>query len=208
MSDLNRAREDRGKKLGRFMAFNIGLALLAGSFFLDGTMAEFVSLVRRPGLTAAMLTVTQLGHLISLLLVVACVYVFGFVSSHDGHRRTALLAAVALFAAGFSVLLFKLLAARNGNGEFYWVWGWNRQTMMFPSGHAAMICAVSVVLGRIYRPLRWPLVVIVLAVAVSRVYLYHFFSDVVGGLFLGWAISSMALGYASKWKFIGAEPKS
>jgi membrane-associated phospholipid phosphatase len=136
---------------------------------------------------------TRFGDLSSLLIAIACVYVLGVVSSHEGQRQTAIVAALALFTAGLSVLVFKLVAARGNNGDFYWLWGWNGQGMMFPSGHAAIVCAVAVVLGSVYRSLRWPLVLIVLAVAISRVYLYHFFSDVVAGLFLGWAVSSLVL---------------
>lgn len=91
------------------------------------------------------------------------------------------------------MLVLKLLTARGSDGEFHFFWDWCPRAIMFPSGHAAMVCAVSVVFGRMYRSFRWPLVVIVLAVAISRVYLVHFFSDVVAGLLLGLAVSSLIL---------------
>jgi hypothetical protein len=91
------------------------------------------------------------------------------------------------------VLVLKFLTARGGDGKFHFFWDWNPRAMMFPSGHAAMACAVSVVLGRVYRSLRWPLFVMVLAVAISRVYL---------GLFLGLAVSSLILKYAAGWEYI------
>jgi len=73
---------------------------------------------------------------------------------------------------------------------------------MFPSGHIATVCAVSVVLAHAYRSFRWPLFAIVVAVAISRVYFYHFFSDVVAGLLLGLAVSSLILKYADGWEYI------
>jgi hypothetical protein len=52
-----------------------------------------------------------------------------------------------VFVAAFCVLVVKVFASRGSNGEFHWLWGWNRPIMMFPSGHAAMVCAMAVVLG-------------------------------------------------------------
>jgi hypothetical protein len=40
MSGLNDARERRATRLWRFMLFNLGLALLAGSFFADGLILD------------------------------------------------------------------------------------------------------------------------------------------------------------------------
>jgi membrane-associated phospholipid phosphatase len=136
-----------------------------------------------------MKTMIVFGELSVLVLVVAGAYAIGraFV------RRAAVLAALALLTTGFCVLMLKLLTARANDGEFHFVWDWYPRAMMFPSGHAAMVCAVAVVFGHVYRPLRWPLLVIVLAVAISRIYLVHFFSDVAGGLLLGLAVSSLIL---------------
>jgi membrane-associated phospholipid phosphatase len=52
------------------------------------------------------------------------------------------------------------------------------------------------------KSFRWPLFVIVLAVAISQVYFYHFFSDVVAGLLLGLAVSSLILKYAAGWEYV------
>ena len=93
------------------------------------------------------------------------------------------------------MLVLKLLIARDNDGEFHFLWDWSSRAMMFPSGHAAMVGVVSVVFGRVYRLLRWPLLVIVLAVAIARVYLAHCFSDVVAGLLLGVAVSFLVLRY-------------
>ena len=175
------------------MAIPLCFAILTGSFFLDGAAARLKNVIRAPGLTTAMETMTIFGNLSCLVLVVACAYATGLGSARAHGRRTAILAALALLTTGLCVLVLKLLTARGSDGEFHFFWDWYPRAMMFPSGHAAMVCAVLVVFGHMYRSLRWPLLVIVLAVAISRIYLSHFFSDVVGGLLLGLAVSSLIL---------------
>jgi membrane-associated phospholipid phosphatase len=195
----NNLRDYRASKSWLLMAVTLCLVILTGSFFLDGAAARLINEIRTPGLTTAMNTITVLGELSVLVLVVACVSAIG---SKDLGRRAGLLAALALLSTGFCVLVVKLLAARSSDGEFHFFWHWDSRAMMFPSGHAAMVCAVAVVFGRMYRSFRWPLVVIALAVAMSRVYLVHFLSDVVAGLLLGLSVSSLILSYAARWKYI------
>ena len=175
------------------MAVALCFVILAGSFFLDGAAERVKNVIRTPGLTTAMKTMTILGNLSVLVLVVACAYATGLGAARDRGRRTAIFAALALLTTGFCVLVLKLLTARGNDGEFHFFWDWDPRATMFPSGHAAMVCAVSVVFGGVYRSLRWPLLVIVLAVAISRIYLSHFFSDVVAGLLVGLAVSSLIL---------------
>ena len=52
------------------------------------------------------------------------------------------------------------------------------------------------------KSFRWPLFVIVVAVAIPRVYLYHLFSDVVARLLLGSVVSSLILRFADGWEYI------
>ena len=186
-------RDYRASKSRLFMTFTLCFVILTGSFFLDGAAARLKNVIRTPGLTTAMETMTIFGNLGVLVLVVACAYATGLGSARDHGRRTAILAALALLTTGLCVLVLKLLTARGSDGEFHFFWDWYPRAIMFPSGHAAMVSAVSVVFGHVYRSLRWPLLVMVLAVAISRIYLSHFFSDVVGGLLLGLAVSSLIL---------------
>lgn len=185
----------RASKLWLVILFSLCLAILAGSFSLDGAAARLKNVIRTPGLTTAMETMSIFGNVGVLVLIVACAYATGLGFARDHGRRTAILAALALLTTGLCVLALKLLTARSNDGEFHFLWDWYPRAMMFPSGHAAMVCAVSVVLTRMYRSFRWPLLVLVLAVAISRVYLAHFFSDVVAGLLLGLAVSSLVLRY-------------
>jgi undecaprenyl-diphosphatase len=182
------------------LAIAFGFALLAGSFFLDGAVATLVSTIQRRALTAFMDAMTNFGDFSLLILVVACLYGMNLGSTPARAKRMAMLSALALFTTGLCVFVLKFLTARSRDGEFHFVWGWSPRDDMFPSGHAALVCAVSVVLGRVYQPFRWPLFLIVLMVATSRVYLhYHFFSDVVAGILLGLAVSSLILRYADRW---------
>jgi len=199
---VNNPRDYRARTLWLYILFSSCGAIVAGSFFLDGAVARFTTMLRTPSLTAAMNMMTEFGDVTVLVWVVACVYVIGIGSSRTGGKPTAILAALALGTTGLCVLVLKLLTARGGDGEFHFFWDWNPRLMQFPSGHAAMACAVSVVLGRVYRSFRWPLFAIVLAVAISRVYLSHFFSDVVAGLLLGLAVSCLILRDAGRWKYI------
>jgi len=197
---VNNPRDYRASKSWLFTVFSSSFAILAGSFLLDGLIAEFIVSVRTPGLTTAMNAMTDFGDLTVLVWVVACVYAIGLGSSRTGGKPTAILAALALGTTGLCVLVLKLLTARGADGEFHFFWAWYPSAMMFPSGHTATVCAVSVILARAYRSFRWPLFVMILAVAISRVYLTHFFSDVVAGLLLGLAVSSLILKYADGWE--------
>lgn len=180
---VNSPGDYRVRKLWLFTLFSLCFAILAGSFILDGAAARIINVIRTPGLTKAMNAMTHFGDVTVLVSIVACVYALG---GKDLGRRAGILAALALVTTGFYVLVLKLLTARGGDGEFHFFWDWYPGAMMFPSGHTAMACAVLVVLADVYRSLRWPLVVTVVAVAISRIYLSHFVSDVVAGLLLGW----------------------
>jgi hypothetical protein len=141
------------------MSATVCFVILTGSFFLDGLIAKFISFIRTPRLTAAMTATTQLGRFILLALVLVCVYAVGLIASRNRVRRVATTAALALLTTGLCVLALKLLTARGNDGEFHFFWDWYPRAIMFPSGHAAMVCAVSVVLSWMYRSLRWPLFV-------------------------------------------------
>ena len=59
----------------------------------------------------------------------------------------------------------------------------------FPSGHSATAFATAVAVSVVYPRLRWPLLALALAVALSRVYLgMHYATDVAAGSALGIAI--------------------
>jgi hypothetical protein len=51
--------------------------ILTASFFLDGTAARLKDVIRTPGLTIAMKTITTVGKLGVLVAIVACLYATG-----------------------------------------------------------------------------------------------------------------------------------
>ena len=120
----NNVWDYRVSKSWLLMAVALCLVILTGSFFLDGAAARLKNVIQTPGLTTAMKTMTLLGNLSVLVLVVACAYATGQFSARDHVRRTAILAALALLTTGLCVLALKLLTARGNDGDFYFFWEW------------------------------------------------------------------------------------
>jgi len=141
---VSNPRDYRASKLWLFIVFSLCFAIVAGSFLLDGLIAEFMASARTPGLNTAVKTMTKFGDVSVLALVVACVYAVG---GKDLGRRAGILAALALVTTGLCVLVLKLLTARGGDGEFHFFWNWYPRAMMFPSGHTATVCAEPLSIG-------------------------------------------------------------
>ena len=93
-------RDYRASKSWLLMAVALCLVILTGSFFLDGAAVRLKNGIQTPGLTTAMKTMTLLGNLSVLVLVVACVYATGRAFARDHVRRTAIFAALALLTTG------------------------------------------------------------------------------------------------------------
>jgi membrane-associated phospholipid phosphatase len=63
----------------------------------------------------------------------------------------------------------------------------------FPSGHAMTACATAAAVAVLAPRLRWPVLALAAAIALSRVYLgVHFWLDVLAGAALGLAIGGLA----------------
>lgn len=77
------------------------------------------------------------------------------------------------------------------------VMGPQENDLSFPSGHAAMAAMGAVVLGSYYPRRRIPLAILVILVALSRIYLgVHYPVDVIVGALIGSAIAWLTV----KWK--------
>ena len=75
--------------------------------------------------------------------------------------------------------------------------GWDS----FPSGHAAAALAVATVLAQKFPRARWPILVIAVAVAASRVFRgSHYLTDVAGGAALGCVMGMIAAHPWREWR--------
>jgi len=128
----------------------------------------------------------------------------GLVTGRFRGRRAPAVLGAALAATAFLVWALKWLANRGVDGVFYGFWQGERG-IMFPSGHTAMAFAVCTVIGRVWPRARWPALLIAVGVAVSRVCLVHFLSDVVAGALLGSAVGWSAVDRAARTAFLSLE---
>jgi undecaprenyl-diphosphatase len=75
--------------------------------------------------------------------------------------------------------------------------GWDS----FPSGHAAAACAVATVLATRFPRVRWPILAVAVAIAMSRVIRgSHYLTDVAGGAALGCVMGVVAAHPWREWR--------
>jgi membrane-associated phospholipid phosphatase len=75
--------------------------------------------------------------------------------------------------------------------------GWDS----FPSGHAAAACAVATVLATRFPRVRWPILAVAVAIAMSRIIRgSHYLTDVAGGAVLGCVMGVVAAHPWREWR--------
>jgi membrane-associated phospholipid phosphatase len=176
------------------------LVLLA-SFALDGPTSEAQGTVLTVIPESFLLSVSHLGDLTTFAAAVAILFACGLVARRSRLTRAAVVLASALVGTGLVVLPLKWLASRGPDGAFYLL-GAGKWAIMFPSGHAAMAFATCAVIGAVWRKARWPAYVIAGGVALSRIILVHFLSDVVAGALIGTAVGRGVAEWASVQGFL------
>lgn len=187
------------------------LAGLAGTAFVAITVAVAVGLVR--DLDASLLSVAQqaawspLEVLSSALSALGGVIVTGLATvaiATWGSRRygVAALAPVAALVAAIAIeYMLKRLIAQPAPPlellrDFHWlaIGDPSVDGNAYPSGHLSRTTVVAIVTSSTWPALRWPAAILVLLMAVSRVWsASHWTSDVIGGLCLGAALGALAV---------------
>jgi len=179
----------------------VALSVLIASFALDGLATSARNIVLAVVPKWFLLSVAEVGDPAILAAMVATLFASGLVARRSRFTRAAVVLASALTATGLVVLSLKWLASRGPDGVFYG-FGAGEGGIMFPSGHTAMAFAACVVIGAVWRKARWPACAIAVGVAISRVCLAHFFSDVVAGAVIGAAVGQGVVDWAGKERFL------
>lgn len=139
------------------------------------------------------LAVTQLGG-VGMILAVALVYLWR--QHYHTLARILLSGSLAYILAG----LAKQLVGRPRPRELLTEIVYREDVVSglgFPSGHTALIAAIGLVaIHRFKRSQRWLVGVVIMLVAVSRLYLgVHAPLDIVGGLAIGWFCAEVAVAF-------------
>jgi len=158
-----------------FLAINGGLS----SQLLDGVMRAMSELGE--GLPVA-------------LILLAC----AFIGEKSGVRGRIVFMLVGVLAGSVLVHVVKLVGSRprpggafearikTGEVKVNLVGAPPRGKTSFPSGHAQGAFSSAIVLGELFRRLRWPLIAVATMIALSRIYVgAHFPIDVLVGSLLG-----------------------
>jgi membrane-associated phospholipid phosphatase len=177
-------------------------AVLVAGFLLDvsarGVRPEALDALPRWLLR----TFSQVGEIETLALVILVLLVHGLITHQAKSTRAAAILAAAFISTAIVVVPLKWLASRGPDGVFYLFGRMGDKGIMFPSGHAALAFAACAVIATVWPAVRWPVWAIAVGVAVARVILVHFLSDVVAGAFIGAAVGQGVVGMAVKAGFL------
>ena len=164
---------------------SIGLILAAPALDLDGGIVRTVQEHRTPAADRVMTFMTRVG---SPAVVLGGVLLIALTAPPAG-VITARAAIVSLLATNIVAETLKWAIARPRPDGSH-----SRANSSFPSSHAANAYAIATLLAD-----RWPVAgpamwITAAVISFSRVYLNrHYPSDVLGGMLIGWGISSAVL---------------
>jgi undecaprenyl-diphosphatase len=175
--------------------------LLILSFYFDQGILNFIESVRFVWLNDFMLYITKDGLVLLIILLGA------YLLFKRKYEELTLLVITVICSLESAFLLKKIFEIPR---PFYTP-AFEQMALKlttgfsFPSMHATFCLAVIPFLHRIIGPryLRWPVILLLLAIVFSRVYIgLHYMSDVIAGGLLGWSFAEFWL-YLDKKMYIG-----
>lgn len=215
---------ERPSRRGEFPLASLALAIVAFALFviltqlvsispgiarLNAQVLEWFSLLRQPILDLPMIALTMLGDVEVLtagaLLAVVTLAVRGYYAAAAHIAAAALLTGVSVILLKAGVGISRPMTAVNPP-----------DSGAFPSGHTTGITvlvtlAASFIAAESRKKQRWHTYVLLslplIPVALSRLYLgVHWFSDVIGGLLLGLAITGVIRASYSRYDRVPLKP--
>lgn len=170
----------------------MGLGALALLFFIDHEIALFGASL--PWVVHDLAKVlTEFGEGQWIIVPSVVLFVYGWRTGRDNLARWAFLLGVTVAVSGGIANALKIVFGRWRPAAFIsgdltgFEWfekGWVKAS--FPSGHATTAAAASLVLAIWFPRLRWPIMIVGVAVAATRIVLEaHYLTDVIAGWMLG-----------------------
>jgi membrane-associated phospholipid phosphatase len=170
----------------------IGLGILALFFFIDHEIALFGASLPWAFHDVALI-LTEFGEGQWIIVPSVVLFVYGWRTSRDNLARWAFLLGVTVAVSGGLANALKIVFGRwrpaafisgDLSGFEWFEKGWVRAS--FPSGHATTAAAASLVLAIWFPRLRWPILMLGVAIAATRIVLEaHYLTDVIAGWLLG-----------------------
>jgi len=173
--------------------FGFGIILifvLAISFLLDSVVFDFVDLIKNNFLDGFFGIITYFGEFFVVLVLLTVLFLF----KKKEERNIPLLWVCFFVMSGFCIAL-KFLVARARPFDFVGFFPFTKLLdYSFPSLHASVVLLALVILFKEVPKHKWGWGIASLLIIFSRVYLkFHYLSDVVGGVILGFIVARFYL---------------
>jgi undecaprenyl-diphosphatase len=178
----------------------LAVLLIGISFLVDKVVLNIITAIQYPLLFQFFYTVTLLGEIyiyiwIAIILTAALMI----------YRKPITAFLLTLISAWIIQILIKLIVNRPRPFEALHINSLVATSMSsFPSGHAMMFFAFIPTMSKYFPKMKAILWIVAILVGFSRIYLgVHYFSDVIAGAILGYAIGLICMNIGEKyaWKY-------